>query len=95
MSDRQYSGWANYETWAVALWLGNELATYEELRVLTQRARSKEDLASSVKSFVEEMTSLDEASLRADLLSAAVAEVDWYELADHYWEDFVEGEELQ
>ena len=25
---RGYNGWPNYETWAVALWLGNEEVSY-------------------------------------------------------------------
>ena len=34
MSDTEkgYEGWANYETWAVALWLGNERASCDHWR---------------------------------------------------------------
>ena len=27
--ERGYNGWTNYETWAVALWIGNEPGSYE------------------------------------------------------------------
>ena len=28
-TERGYNGWANYETWAVALWIGNEAGSHE------------------------------------------------------------------
>lgn len=31
-----YNGWPNYETWAVALWLGNDAGTYEHWRDQTR-----------------------------------------------------------
>ena len=31
-TDNRYNGYANYETWAVALWLGNDEGTYRYWR---------------------------------------------------------------
>jgi hypothetical protein len=28
MSDNTYNGWTNYETWAIAIWLDSDQATY-------------------------------------------------------------------
>lgn len=36
--DEGYNGWKNYETWNVALWIGNEPDTYERSRELTAEA---------------------------------------------------------
>ncbi len=34
-----YQGWKNYETWAVALWLDNDRASYEYCRDEARRHR--------------------------------------------------------
>lgn len=38
MSDDTYNGWANRETWALCLHLGNDQSTYEWAKVEAQRA---------------------------------------------------------
>ena len=32
MTDTTYNGWTNYETWNVALWLGNDEGLYNLIR---------------------------------------------------------------
>ena len=33
LTDQTYNGWTNYETWNVALWLGNDKGLYDMARM--------------------------------------------------------------
>ena len=93
-----YNGWSNYETWAVNLWLTNEEGSY---RYWTDRTREllAEDvvcgesrvqldrLADELKESVCEECEVQTASLAADLMTAALGAVDWYEIARSFLDD--------
>ena len=70
-----YNGWRNRETWLTHLWLTNDPGTYEAAR------EAALDGAESLKTLVESWVLPEEASLAADLLSTALAWVDWEEVA--------------
>ncbi|MBT9281990.1 MAG: hypothetical protein KM312_04950 [Hydrogenibacillus schlegelii] len=70
-----YNGWKNKETWLVHLWLTNDPGTYEAAREAALQGPE------SLKTLVEERVLPEEASLAADLLSTALAWVDWEEVA--------------
>jgi hypothetical protein len=92
-----YNGWSNYETWNVALWIGNEPYTYQESIDMAQRAyddadgdedEAKSKLAAELKDWIEDMNPLaSDASMFSDLLGAALGEVDWYEFAENLLSD--------
>jgi hypothetical protein len=90
---RQYNGWTNYETWAVALWLDNDERTYHEIRDLVEEHKDKElfVLADVLRDYVLDLEDIyavrSKTSLASDLLGAALEEVDWYEIAENYRED--------
>lgn len=83
----KYNGWENYETWAVALWIDNEETS--QLYVGGELARDhKGDVngfAEAIKNYIEENAPKTEG-LYADLLNAAISEVDWLEIAQHFAE---------
>jgi hypothetical protein len=102
MAERGYNGWSNYETWNLALWIGNEEGSDGYWRDVTQEVyddaeadrtfnrieRAALDLADRLKDeFTEANPLADGASFFADVLSAAIAEVNWYEIAEHWLED--------
>lgn len=85
----KYNGWSNYETWAVYLWIENEEATYHHWRAVAHEVRGehkkKRDqviaLALLVKDTFEEAQPEVEG-VWADLLSGALSEVSWQEIAE-------------
>ena len=92
----KYQGWTNYETWAVALWIDNEEGSYrywrERAEELLEQGTKKKDaineLAQMMKNEHEEAaeSAIEGGSLWSDLLSAALSEVNWYEVAKSRFE---------
>ena len=85
-----YNGWTNYETWCVNLWLDNERATYEDKRQIIRDADEQYQAAIALKSYVEDMLPDLGASMFADLLGAALSEVDWQEIIESDWDELHE-----
>ena len=99
--NRKYNGWANYETWNVALWMGESGDFYAEIagdifrqtkgnEYLSQLEQATSDFADSLKTEHEENMP-EVTGCYSDLLGAALSEVDWYEIAEHY-QEFMEEE---
>ena len=100
MSDNTYNGWKNYQTWVTALWLDNEYDDYLQWndRANTLFAESTEEdvterlhsvackLSAELENHIKGNTPLT-TGLYADLLSASINEVDWFEVAEHYTND--------
>ena len=95
------TGWSNYETWCVNLWLTNDEGTDHELSRIMREFRKDEEYADSendvngaakaIKEWVEDEESgmIPDlgATMAADMLGAAMSEVDWYEIAENHMED--------
>jgi hypothetical protein len=99
-----YNGWTNYETWCVNLHIANTEGSQEYWNERAAFAMAHTDpvndyldarseLAETMQSeFLEkyEEQKPDNAIL-ADLLRAALSEVNWHELARHYVDDVQEA----
>ena len=84
MSNEEYNGWTNYETWNVNLWLGDDEA-FRELAVIEDLY----DATVSLKEYTEELAEMIvpdifKPSIVSDMFGAALSEVDWYDIANHY-----------
>lgn len=85
-NEHRYNGWTNYETWCVALWMDSEEGTQEYFREMAEGygAQSEEGsvsrFADALKDHHEELLP-DLQGFVADLLNAAMSEVNWYEIA--------------
>lgn len=99
---KTYNGWTNYETWCVNLWLTNDQGSYtywndaaqeewespsKTSQHWTRSEAARFSLADRLKNELEESQPDLGASVWADMLGAAFAEVDWDEIADHFLEE--------
>lgn len=92
---QEYSGWTNYPTWNMALWMDNDQGLQE--MVLEQAAASKDkyELADWLKNFWEEQA--DEQGLTTnsgpfvDIFGWALEQVNWDEIAEKYLDQLEEG----
>lgn len=105
MNTQKYNGWTNYETWLVNLWMDNEEGSqsyysekaqevYDSAQAdapFTREERATLDLADMLKDEYAEAVP-EVTGLWADMINAALSEVDWHEIAEHYIEN-VEKEE--
>ena len=96
MSDG-YNGYANYPTWATALWMDNEPASNEYLYDLANREPVHEaervellDKADQLEEYVKEVL-LDnqlilDVGLGTDLVGHAIGVIDWREIVNSHIE---------
>lgn len=89
--DKKYNGWTNYETWVVRLWLDNEEPSYrfwtEEARRWKGQELANVHLANQLEEDLTDASPVQGASVYADLMNAALNEVNWLEIAESYLAD--------
>jgi hypothetical protein len=107
-----YNGWTNYETWSVALILGNDPGLEGAVRAIvddaiengepseywTEEERKRFRVADALKDWIEEQAEEDIdlsdrvplSYLWLQLVTAALSDVDWHEVADSYIEQLEE-----
>ena len=84
MSGEGYNGWANYETWLVNMWAGDD----ETFRDLGTKDATGESLKDYILDCWDDLTpNVATSGLFADLMNAALRSVDWRELAETYAEE--------
>ena len=101
-----YNGWTNYPTWNINLWIGSDSGSFdywteqsreawesaEPSQYLTKSQSAKYALANRLEDEFEELR-LDnngESGPMTDILTWALDQVDWDEIADHWLADNVE-----
>lgn len=100
MKNDTYNGWTNYETWNVKLWMDNDPSAcryYAELvkeawasarasEFMTRRQQAIYDLSLRLKDEFEDGAPELSGSY-ADLLNAALSEINWNEIARALFDD--------
>jgi hypothetical protein len=100
-----YNGWTNYETWLTNLWLDQEPYTTETISNtclgLMGSWEEKNDidwrLANVIKDIVEEWIDLSEIEngFILDLIRGAISEVNFREIAGHFYDELKELEDQE
>lgn len=90
-----YNGWTNYETWCANLWVDQDSGYWHEHAqdIAVQKDHDKDEatyeMARVMESYYDEM-SPDTDGMYADLLSASMSRINWYEIAGHYVDEVLE-----
>ncbi len=102
MTTKEHNGWTNYETWLVKLWMDNEQGTQdyfqEQAEEVLKRNPDADDhdnaqtLAAMIQEYHEEALPKLEG-FAADLMNAALSEVNWEEIAGSLLDDVKENVE--
>ena len=100
-----YNGWSNYQTWCFNAWFGSEpfkefiedmLKNYErrEDELLTDKQRHSITLMHHLEEWMQELHDdqlIDTgAGFLNDILTSGLQEISWYELAENYYDSYVE-----
>ena len=101
MQKLDYNGWTNYETWNYKLWLDNDEKSYNSIQSLVNSVIETEREKDQVFKMSEllKMECLDKEpnlkpSFYSDVLSASLKEVNFYEIAEAYINDYREERKL-
>ncbi len=97
MERKEYNGWTNYETWLINLWMSNDEGSdsyYREIaeeiiKGADEQDEATDELAQRIQDEHEERAegATGANGWISDLVNAALSEVDWREIAQHYVDD--------
>ena len=96
MTEEEYNGWRNRETWAMALWLDNDQGLYNQARELVRESIKEGgnlyDAERVLKEWVEELEQDACEESRKELCSmfhdiGSLWRVDWAEVTESRFED--------
>ena len=92
-----YQGWDTYETWVISLWMDNEAKQAVKMQMQAQsflgqnkgdKREAAYDFAQWLQAeFEENLPHAYKADVYGDLLSGALSQVDWREIADYWMSD--------
>jgi hypothetical protein len=102
MTENSHNGWTNYQTWVVNLWIDNDEGMHETMREWAQecmqdaidkgcdadsaRNDATYELGQRIEQWHDEYAP-ETQGVFADLLTRALGQVNWYEIAENYIDD--------
>jgi len=91
-SNTKYNGWTNYETWLCNLWFEN--FEFSDMLDMFDGCEDKDDILRVIKNYIKDYVEeyVEESRENAsgfinDLISSALGEIDYYDIAEHYVDD--------
>ena len=108
MTNKEYNGWYNYETWLVNLWMDNDQGSHETWREVARESIEAEEsghegtnwfyfeerLKEYLDMILEDMDNGITSGLAYDLFRGAIEEVNTREIAMHWVADELENMEI-
>ena len=86
-SDRRHNGWTNYATWRVSLEMFDGFDPREHFTEADGGFDASE-LADNLKCYADDVLTMNgEKGLAVDYARAFLADVNWYEIAEHMLEE--------
>ena len=95
MDTQKYNGWTNYATWLCNLWFPDFTPLFEDhIEDLSDEHEDKADLLNTLEMWIKDDVNeyidgaVDEDNgFITDLISAAVKDIDFRDIAEHYVDD--------
>ena len=81
----EYNGWNNYETWNANMWLDQDY-WFDQAKESESIGTLAEQMKGDVADLMIETINI-ECGMFTDLLQSAFDAIDWYEIAEHIYED--------
>jgi len=104
MNTLKYNGWTNYETWLCNMWFND--FDFTDMMDMVDQCEDNWDVLDIIENYIKEHveeyveTYLQPNDYRSahgfmhDMLNAAISEIDWRDIAEHYVDDVVDELEL-
>jgi len=88
-----YASWKNYATWATNTWLMNDEWTESDVVKIVMTSEDKYEIAERLTDLVRDLCDYEALTpLCQSLVEYFIEDVDFLELAEHYIEDYRQGE---
>ena len=101
MNTLKYNGWSNYETWLCNMWFDN--FDFTDIKDMFDNCEDNCDVLNIIENYIKEhveeyveysLSTGDQHGFIHDMLNAAISEIDWRDIAEHYVDDVVDELEL-
>ena len=101
MNKLKHNGWTNYETWLCNLWFDN--FDFTNMMDMFDNCEASCDVLDIIEDYIKEhveeyveysLSPGDQHGFIHDMLNAAISEIDWRDIAEHYVDDVVDELEL-